>query len=157
MAETTPNFVEELVDYLVTETVASTKGTDIFYRELPAEPDLAPATMICLKDTGGVPAINSPIPDVSVQVLVRSNAWLAGRTKCGEIFNKFHAIVGLALTNYNIKRAVALQLPQDLGKDNQGRYLFSYNIMFLAHQLDEGDDDNGFGGHKDLYDPFTLG
>jgi hypothetical protein len=157
MATVQPNFAEELVDYLVTDGAASAKGTDIFYRHMPAEPDLSPTTMICVKDTGGDPSVYSPVPNVSVQFLVRSNGWLDGRAKAGVIYTIFHAVVGVSLVRYTIQSAVALQLPQDIGQDDQGRYLFSFNIMFLVKQVDDGDDDNGYGGHKDPYDEFEEG
>lgn len=156
MATVSPNFAEELVDYTITAGEASTKGTDIFYHELPSEIDLGPAVMMVIKDTGGTPSINSPSPDVAVQFLIRSNTWLSGRAKAGGLFTLFHAVVGITTTSYRIRRAVALQLPQPLGQDEQNRYLFSFNIMFLVNQLDAGSGDSGYGGHKDPYDQFET-
>ena len=150
------NFVEELVDDLVTKTVATAKGTDIFYDELPEDSDLSPATIIVLKDTGGVPSPDIPMPETSMQVLVRSSAsWITCRAKAAEIFNRYHGSLGLTTTSYKIIHGAALQLPTDIGMDERGRYRVSFNVMFNAHLLtqDDGDDGEGYGGGKDLYKP----
>ena len=151
------NFVEELVDDLVTQTIAATKGTDIFYNELPEESDLTPATLVVLKDSGGIPSPDIPLPQTSVQILVRSSeSWIAARAKASEIFNRYHGSLGLTTTSYKILHGAATQMPADVGVDERGRYRVGFNVMFEVMLLtqDEGDDGEGYGGGKDLYDPF---
>jgi hypothetical protein len=151
-----PNFVEELVDDLVTQTIASAKGTDIFYDELPEEADLVPATMMVLKDTGGVPSPDMPVPISTVQILVRSStSWIAARAKAAEIYNRYHGSLGLTTTSYKILHGEAVQLPGDVGVDERSRYRVSFHINFEAMLLtqDAGGTGEGYGGGKDLYNP----
>ena len=111
-----------------------------------------------LKDTGGVPSPDMPLPQTSVQVLVRSStSWITARAKAAEIFNRFHGSLGLTTTNYRIVHGAALQMPSDVGVDERGRYRVSFNVMFNTHLLTQAGPGTGegYGGGKDLYEPLA--
>lgn len=132
--------VEDLVDYVVTNGDPTAKGTDIFADQLP-DTDLSPVTVWALKDIGGVPNFNNPIPTYHIQCICRSTSYNGARVGAANIFNLFGGHVGIMTTDYRIVGARAIQMPTSIGEDERGRNLVSFNMEFDVHVL--GSDDGG--------------
>lgn len=145
---TTETFVEELVDDIVTAGLATAKGTDIFYDQLP-ETDLSPATTIGLKDTGGVPSMGTPIPGMTVQCLVRSTSYETARQTAAAIYNRYHDVTEITLANFYIQSGKAIQLPSSIGEDDRGRHEISFNFEFYVYSTAQATGATGYGGSKD--------
>jgi hypothetical protein len=139
-------FVEDLVDDMVTQSIATAKGTDIFYDALP---DVSATTAIAVKDTGGVPISGAPVPHLTVQCLVRSTSFTTARETAAKIYNRYHDVTGLALTNYTIAAGRAMQLPSSLGEDGHNRHLVSFNLDLETYANTQATGATGFGGSKD--------
>ena len=142
-------FIEELVDYLVTQSIG-TKGTDLFFDHMP---DVA-GTIVCLYDTGGTPPpaeLPQRTPTVMVQVRsAKTEEYSDARLLAAKIHNLFHGMISVTLTNNHIETARAFGLPQSIGQDKNQRHLVSANYEFntRAH-TDSGEASTGFGGDKD--------
>lgn len=150
MADT---FVEELVDYLVTAGVCTTKGTasgDIFYDYLPAE---TAATAACLRDTGGgPPRKHSPHGMVTVQCIVRGASYKTARQYAAQIYGEFHQMVNTDLEHNHVVYCLATAHPSSIGADERSRVMVSCNFIFKTYGLG-GADGDGDGGAKDPNDP----
>lgn len=145
---TTNTFVEELVDDIVTAGLATGKGTDIFFDQMP-ETDLSPTTTIALKDTGGIPAMGTPTPSMTVQCLVRSLSYETARQAAAAIYNRYHDATEIALTNFVIVACKAIQLPTSIGEDDRGRHEVSCNFEFTVYSTAQAAGATGYGGSKD--------
>ncbi len=145
---TTETFVEELVDDIVTAGLATAKGTDIFFDQLP-ETDLSPTTTIVLKDTGGIPGMGTPIPTMTVQCLVRSLSYETARQAAAAIYNRYHDATGISLTSFYIQAGKAIQLPTSIGVDDRDRHEVSFNFEFVVYSTAQAAGATGYGGSKD--------
>lgn len=140
-------FVEELVDYLVTQSIG-TKATDLFFDFFP---DTSTSPMACLVDTGGPQApTNIPHRQASVQVMVRADDYDDARLFAAQIYNILHGMLGVALTNSQVMASRAYGLPQSIGQDKNGRHEVSANYEFDTYATTaSGETSSGFGGDKD--------
>jgi len=142
-------FAEELVDDLVTQTIATTKGTDIFYNELP-DTDISPTTVIAVQEVGGEVSDGPPWPWLSVQFLVRSATdWDTASETAWLIYDRYNELANTSLPTYRILAAMATTLPQYLGVDTRMRYLVSLNIDFRVVAITQVVGGTGYGGSKD--------
>ena len=141
-------FVEELVDYLATQSIG-TKGTDLFFDHLPDTE--AVTTMACVRDTGGPqPPGNIPHREVAIQVMVRGTDYATTRLFAAKIHNLFHGMISVSTTNNVIMSSEAMGLPASIGPDNNGRNLVSGNYVFRTYaNTSSGETSTGFGGDKD--------
>ena len=121
-------FVEELIDYLVTASVFTAKGTDVFYSYFP---DITADPSACLRETGGYPSpVGQPIFDATVQAIVRGSDYDTAREKAAGIYDTLHGISSVALTSSHIMFCEATPPPGDIGPDKSGRHLISMNFHF---------------------------
>ncbi len=141
-------FVKELLTYLDGTHSLGTDGTDLFADFLP---DVTASPCTAVKETGGPagpPGI--PIATTSVQVMVRASDYPTARQHAAKIYNVFHGIVGVSLTNNRIRTGIAQGAPQRIEIDNQKRHYISANYEFETHAItSSGEASTGVGGDKD--------
>lgn len=138
--------IEELCDYLVTRGLGTLRTT-LFISHLP-ENSFAPVA--ALRNVGGpAPTGFNPISDTLVQVMVRGapNDFEGANQHAAKIYNVFHRMVGVDLTNNRVRSCVAQQEPADLGPDKEKRSYISCNYEFNTHAItDSGEASSEFGG-----------
>lgn len=147
---TTDTFIEEMCDDLVTASIATTKGTDIFCDRLP---DTGETTAICLKQTGGTPNAHSPHPTYTVQCLVRATSAETALQTAAKVYNRFHSVTGYSLTNFTINSALALQMPSSILEDERRRHVVSFNLAVTLYADAQASGATGHGGSKDVNIP----
>lgn len=142
-------FAEEIVDDLVTQSLAAAKGTDIFYNEMP-DTDISPVTVIAVQEDGGIVSDGTPAPWIAVQFTVRSvTSWETARIRAAQIYNRYHDAVAITLSHYRIMASKALALPHYVGADSRGRYLERVTISFCVVAITQVVGGTGYGGSKD--------
>ena len=133
----------QLVQYLRTEIPA-----EIFYiNERPPSVGgvVIPDRNVLVKETGGIPQPWTKYTEGTIQILCRDSSTPAARKLAYDIYNVIHDRFGqnLPLANiggdiYNILQTVqitAIQIPQSIGADDEGRSRFStnYKVIYSRH------------------------
>lgn len=111
-----------------------TAGTDIFVNTLPATPDN------CISVTGYAGMAPERTHDTSgnarpsVQVRVRNTSAGTARTKIGQIFDYLDGISNTTLTGHFYLSIAALQSPESMGTDENGRHEWVCNFSTIQRR-----------------------
>jgi len=123
--------LENIAEYLETEGIG-TRGEDIFVGYLVDE--IGNDDIVMIDQIGGVtPDVDLPIAKPTVQIIVRNKDHAAGLSKMQEIFELIHGKhddLVLAESGTDIMRAYAMNEPQHLDRDDEGRDLFTCTFVF---------------------------
>ncbi len=120
-------FIDDIATYLQTNGIG-TIGTDLFKGYLP---DTESGTHIGVYDTGG------PAPDVdltslknpTMQILVRSNSYSAGKTKIEAIRNLLHGVINTTIGSTFVLFMNAQSEGGHIGRNQRGQDEFSINFI----------------------------
>ncbi|MGH7177324.1 MAG: hypothetical protein ACREJC_08095, partial [Tepidisphaeraceae bacterium] len=111
------SIAEEIVDYLVTQTIG-TKGTTLFYNEWAPNVDAATTDVVVIARGGGEGFRQSPPVLLTVDIWVRGPSFTACDSKAGEVFNVLNSDTLIQLTSSRIMACVCMT-PGDMGRDPQ--------------------------------------
>jgi len=121
--------VEELGTELAGASTAFTVGTSLFLNQMPEEPNRVSAIV----ETGGTApsyVMGKALPayeNATVQITCRSTSSAQARADAGRAWFAVSAIVNQDLSSVAWLRAVPLQSPFLLRRDEQGRVIFVFN------------------------------
>ena len=122
--------VEELGTYLDTASTRYTIGTNLFLNALPDEP----ATATSITEYGGGPpdyvfANDLPVNENQrVQMACRSTSSTKARANANAGWVAVSGIANESLSSHSWLRAVPVQSPFLLRRDEQGRVIFAFNF-----------------------------
>jgi hypothetical protein len=151
------SFGEELCTYLETKSLG-TLGTDLFYQFMPDPSDITPDPITVVRETGG-PENNAftPWSQVGVQVVCRGTSYNIARRQAALIYNWFHGLTGVTLTDNKVLVCKAQGLPASIGMDQQrGRIEVSANYVFTIHGVTAETDTGSGAGSGFSKDPGTY-
>ena len=118
-------FLEEMADYMVTQSLATATGTDLFWSHMP---DVSEDPAVCLYNDGGAGKRHNPSKGRAVRVFVRSSDYQTARQKAKDIHAAFHRKTGLSLDTLTVLYALGTSLPRSLGRDNRNRAVMSFAL-----------------------------
>jgi len=118
--------IQQVARHLQNNSIG-TLATDLFVAHAPEKPN----TCIAVIDTGGVkPSAYIPIKEPTFQVFIRSADYTTGKTLCDSVRTALHGKVGYLINNETYFYFIHLiSEPGHLGKDENGRELFSINFI----------------------------
>ena len=120
-------FIEELLDDLVTAAVITAKDTDGFIDQMP---DVTTSPVLAVYDNGGTAATRSPVLQRSVSFRVRADDYDAARTLARSVFDRVHQMVDTTTGTRRVLWALADGLPTSIGRDGANRSLVTFNATF---------------------------
>jgi hypothetical protein len=122
-------FLEEVARYLDSQDLV-TWGTDVFLNGVPDQPN----NLVALFDPGGLPPSDSYTSGndrPKVQVRVRNANQASAEAKIWNIYRALHQLSGVTLAGDSyIVDATALQTPTWLGRDQNNRAEYVFNVQF---------------------------
>ena len=120
-------FIEELIDDLVTEAIITAKGTDGFYDQMP---DVTTSPVLAVYDNGGTAAHRSPVLQRSVSFRVRADDYDTARTLARTVFARVHQMIDTTVGTRRVLWALADGIPTSIGRDSANRSLVVFNTTF---------------------------
>lgn len=120
-------FQEELRKYILANTNIT---MPVVIEEIASDEEIDECVTIIA--TGGLSpskAINMRQP--TIQILVESESTKKARETIEDIFSLLHQKYNLDMGTYNVAQVDSIQEPFYLGRDDNGRSLYSVNFLFL--------------------------
>jgi hypothetical protein len=130
--------IKQIGQYVENST-EHTIGTDLF---IGYKPETAPDDCVAVLETGGGKPdfYHSDYAEKLIQVMARGSTYFTARGIAVGIFDALHAKKGITLPSvddksYYVNVIEAIQVPQYLGQDEKGRFLFSTNFIFRIQDV----------------------
>jgi hypothetical protein len=123
------DFIDEIVNYLVAQGIATQQGLNIFRGFIPND---VTGTVFCVRPTGGLlPDIDLAIENPTFQIYLQSDTYDAGYTKMQQIKTALDKFRGRVLGTGTIFffYIYAQQSIGYIGRDDKGRDTFSINFL----------------------------
>ena len=125
--------LEDVGNYLATQGLGLSEGTNLFLGTLPDQPDDA----VALYETGGgAPSLVDSTDTPSWQVRVRNTDYATGRSMIETIWNALHGLTAVALGGTTYKLIWALQSPVAVGRDIKQRHEWTANFRAYRENPD---------------------
>jgi len=124
----------DVVNYLITQGKATAYGTDIFEDNMPDTPN----NLISVFESVGSAAFSCDAVNRSVQLQVRDNDYLTGKTKINGLFSLFQKNeiedrqIWLTATRWSINSCTGT--PFKLKEDESKRTIFLFNLSVITHK-----------------------
>jgi len=116
------------------ENEIGTSGTDLFVGFMPDDFSGSEDNVVMIDQVGGVaPDVDLPIAKPTVQIIVRNKDHATGMAKMQAIFDLFHGMHDdfvLEEDGADIMRVFAMNEPQHMDRDEEGRDLFTCTFVF---------------------------
>lgn len=125
--------IEEIVDYLVTQSIG-TKGADLFANYVP--PATTHPDVVSVLEQSGTPTIHSSVvSDFRVQAIVRSGSLKDGRIKAKDVHNALHnKSIPLATSTITFSRNSNFP-PIYFKNPNTEKHEFSMNFVMTIKEV----------------------
>jgi len=127
--------IKEVANYIETELPVFVIGAKL---QVGHWNESAPNRATLLLESGGTP--NEFLSDrkdpYMLQVLSRAETYMTARDDAYSIYNLLHLKNQLNLEDaFEVNVVSAVSVPQSLGEDGKGRFLFSTNYIFRCRKL----------------------